>query len=295
MNVHSAYSQNLYSYQYTTPTQEVQQNSTQNKEETNKVLGYEVDKNGYFTSKFNKTAGISEDIKISSKSVQEFLKGKTTKDDRFANYDDIDIAKTLGSAYQNLKQKDESITSDKLISQAEKNPSLIQGDVSYMGRLKGLDPKMSPEEFRLQASLVTAEYNNGLTKINEKTPDYIKDIVNFVEDLKEFKNERLRSSVEEIYGALKDDDKATFDSLKDKAKDAITKLNEDRSDAFVGQMFGNQNTKALDDFTSFYMKAQEFFNRSSDEKLNNTQHEIANAFSSLYKQQANLMHLNILA
>ncbi|TKX28005.1 Cj0814 family flagellar-dependent secreted protein, partial [Campylobacter estrildidarum] len=69
----------------------------------NKVLGYEVDKDGYFTSEFNKAAGIPEDIKIHS-STMESLVRVWTKKGLDSTFESIDIAKTIGNAYKILSQ-----------------------------------------------------------------------------------------------------------------------------------------------------------------------------------------------
>ncbi|OEV68226.1 hypothetical protein AJM72_02265 [Campylobacter jejuni] len=45
----------------------------------NKVLGYEVDNEGYFTSEFNKAAGIPEDIKIHSSTMESLVKISTNE------------------------------------------------------------------------------------------------------------------------------------------------------------------------------------------------------------------------
>ncbi|EAJ5193632.1 hypothetical protein RLQ69_000855 [Campylobacter jejuni] len=68
----------------------------------NKVLGYGVDKDGYFTSDFNEAAGIPKDYKIHSNTMQSFL--KTEANGTFQSYKNIDIAKTLGNAYKIVSQ-----------------------------------------------------------------------------------------------------------------------------------------------------------------------------------------------
>ncbi len=312
MNVSQANAYNVYN-NYNQPsvnaTKGVSSDTDEIKTEQNqKVLGYEVDKNGYFSSDLNKAAGISEDIKIDAKSVQSFVDSKTTKTDRFADYDSIDVAKTLHNAYNSLENKE--IKTDKmtdaLINQVKQNPNQIEGNVSYVGRLKGLDENMSADEFRIQIGLVNAQYDGLKDQDLQKAPDHIKDIVNFVSDLKNLKNEQVQNPISSVYNELKDDEKATFKELQQQAKDAIIELNHSRSDNFASLMFGGaqqlgnaqQNAvNSLDDFTAFYMKAQDFFNKSKDDMLDATQTQIKNAFTNLYSQQANLQasQLNLLA
>ena len=77
-----------------------QENST-----SNEVLGYKVDKDGYFTSDFNKTAGIPEDIKIHSSTMESLVKVATNMEGRLSrSFESIDIAKTVGNAYKILSQ-----------------------------------------------------------------------------------------------------------------------------------------------------------------------------------------------
>ena len=68
----------------------------------NKILGYGVDKDGYFTSDFNKAAGIPEDIKIHSSTMENLV--KTWTSGPISSYKDIDIAKTIGNAYKIVSQ-----------------------------------------------------------------------------------------------------------------------------------------------------------------------------------------------
>ncbi|HEB9431602.1 TPA: hypothetical protein RZK50_000763 [Campylobacter coli] len=70
----------------------------------NKVLGYEVDNEGYFTSEFNKAAGIPEDIKIHSSTMESLVKISTNEKNPFRAFESIDIAKTVGNAYKILSQ-----------------------------------------------------------------------------------------------------------------------------------------------------------------------------------------------
>ena len=73
---------------------------------TNEVLGYKVDKEGYFTSEFNKAANIPDDIKIHSSTMQsltDFWANENTSS-MIKTFENIDIAKTVGNAYKILSQ-----------------------------------------------------------------------------------------------------------------------------------------------------------------------------------------------
>ncbi|EIC6817034.1 hypothetical protein LAI44_000925, partial [Campylobacter coli] len=61
---------------------------------SNKVLGYEVDKDGFFTSEFNKAAGIPKDYKIYAKDIENFVNIQTKS--LLSSYINIDIAKSIG-------------------------------------------------------------------------------------------------------------------------------------------------------------------------------------------------------
>ncbi|HEB9289493.1 TPA: hypothetical protein RZK14_001403 [Campylobacter coli] len=68
----------------------------------NKVLGYEVDKDGFFTSDFNEAAGIPKDYKIYAKGAENFVNYITSLN--FKSFTNIDIAKSLGNAYKVFSQ-----------------------------------------------------------------------------------------------------------------------------------------------------------------------------------------------
>ncbi|EOU3816583.1 Cj0814 family flagellar-dependent secreted protein [Campylobacter coli] len=68
----------------------------------NKVLGYEVDKDGFFTSDFNEKAGIPKDYKIYAKSAENLANYITNLD--FKSFANINIAKSLGNAYKVFSQ-----------------------------------------------------------------------------------------------------------------------------------------------------------------------------------------------
>ncbi|EAK4240781.1 hypothetical protein BLN45_02400 [Campylobacter coli] len=69
-----------------------------------KILGYGVDKEGFFTSDFNKAAGLPKDYKIYAKDMQSFVEWETGDRYFYATHTSIDIAKTIGNAYKVLSQ-----------------------------------------------------------------------------------------------------------------------------------------------------------------------------------------------
>ena len=82
-------------------------NSTQSKNSnSNEVLGYKVDKDGFFTAEFNEKAGIPQDYKIHSSTMQNLVKSQTTTQNffYFANFQSVDIAKTIDNAYKIVSQ-----------------------------------------------------------------------------------------------------------------------------------------------------------------------------------------------
>lgn len=69
-----------------------------------KMLGYGVDKDGFFTSDFNEAAGLPKDYKIYAKDMQSFVEWETGDRYFYATHTSIDIAKTIGNAYKVLSQ-----------------------------------------------------------------------------------------------------------------------------------------------------------------------------------------------
>jgi len=71
---------------------------------SSEVLGYKVDKDGYFTDEFNKQAGIPSDYKIHSSTLESLVRSNDIMDPDIKNFKNIDIAKTVGNAYRLLAQ-----------------------------------------------------------------------------------------------------------------------------------------------------------------------------------------------
>ncbi|EAI8943451.1 hypothetical protein CY794_01805 [Campylobacter coli] len=70
----------------------------------NKVLGYGVDENGFFTSDFNEAAGLPKDYKIYAKSAESFVNFQENDNYLFSFFHKVDIAKTIGNSYKILSQ-----------------------------------------------------------------------------------------------------------------------------------------------------------------------------------------------
>ena len=117
---------------------------------SNKVLGYDVDSEGYFTSDFNKAAGIPEDIKIHSGTMESLVKIFTSEKDPFRAFENIDIAKTVGNAYKILSQVvGEDILNSKDSFSLEEIANFPQG-----------------YEFNRQSMQVTKIYNSAKDYLN---------------------------------------------------------------------------------------------------------------------------------
>ena len=78
--------------------------STATNQTSSLVLGYKVDKDGYFTDEFNKQAGIPSDYKIHSSTLESLVRIETQPDYMQRAFDSIDILKTVNNAYKVLSQ-----------------------------------------------------------------------------------------------------------------------------------------------------------------------------------------------
>ena len=78
--------------------------STATNQTSSLVLGYKVDKDGYFTDEFNKQAGIPSEYKIHSSTLESLVRIETQSDYMQRTFDSIDILKTINNAYKILSQ-----------------------------------------------------------------------------------------------------------------------------------------------------------------------------------------------
>ena len=77
-------------------------------------MGYGIDKDGYYTSDFNEAAGIPNDYKIHSSTMESFARIQENMQRGMERFISVDIAKAVGSAYKILSQVvDESILNSK--------------------------------------------------------------------------------------------------------------------------------------------------------------------------------------
>ena len=74
------------------------------KQTSSEVLGYKVDKDGYFTDEFNKQAGIPSEYKIHSSTLESLVNVAEGTSFFSRTFKSIDIAKTAGNAYKILSQ-----------------------------------------------------------------------------------------------------------------------------------------------------------------------------------------------
>ncbi|TQR39927.1 hypothetical protein DMB95_09535, partial [Campylobacter sp. MIT 12-8780] len=68
------------------------------------VLGYGVDKEGFFTSDFNEAAGLPKDYKIHAEGAKKFVNFQQSSDYFLSTHTKVDFAKTLGNAYKVFSQ-----------------------------------------------------------------------------------------------------------------------------------------------------------------------------------------------
>ena len=78
--------------------------STATNQTSSLVLGYKIDKDGYFTDEFNKQAGIPSNYKIHSSTLESLVRIETQSDYMQRTFDSIDILKTVNNAYKILSQ-----------------------------------------------------------------------------------------------------------------------------------------------------------------------------------------------
>ena len=97
---------NTYTQSYKTSinSKQVASLSTATNQTSSLVLGYKIDKDGYFTDEFNKQAGIPSDYKIHSSTLESLVRIETQSDYMQRAFDSIDILKTVNNAYKILSQ-----------------------------------------------------------------------------------------------------------------------------------------------------------------------------------------------
>ena len=109
-------------------------------EAVDKILGYGVDKEGYFTSDFNEAAGLPKDFKIYAKDIENLLDSFSSSD--LKAFSSVDITKSLKNIYNLFTQispKNNSTfyTKDDLAS----FPAAFIYDETSLNFIKGYDFK----------------------------------------------------------------------------------------------------------------------------------------------------------
>ncbi|ASQ30026.1 hypothetical protein CAV_0358 [Campylobacter avium LMG 24591] len=199
-------------------------------EAVDKILGYGVDKEGYFTSDFNEAAGIPKDFKLNAKEVEKSISLFQKEAPFFKFFSKIDLAQTYANAYNAFFKENKSddfiVNGDDLIVFASSSmKTFISGESSIYGKLAGLDkntsgkdirkienfmalnpiqdlPNSLPSEgwsinsdfFKISVYVKSSQtYNLGsdITKLAQSLRDEYKDLVNSNISLDEFKEKYL--------------------------------------------------------------------------------------------------------
>ena len=199
-------------------------------EAVDKILGYGVDKEGYFTSDFNEAAGIPKDFRLNAKDVEKSISLFQKDAPFFKFFSKIDLAQTYANAYNAFSKENKSddfiVNGDDLIVFANSSmKTFISGENSIYGKLAGLDKNVSDKDIRkienfmalnpiqdLPSSLPSEgwdinsdffkisiyakssqTYNLGsdITKLAQSLRDEYKDLVNSNISLDEFKEKYL--------------------------------------------------------------------------------------------------------
>ena len=71
-------------------------------EAVSEILGYSVDKEGYFTADFNEAAGLPKDFKIYAKDIENLLDSFSSSD--LKAFSSVDIAQSLKNIYKLFTQ-----------------------------------------------------------------------------------------------------------------------------------------------------------------------------------------------
>ena len=199
-------------------------------EAISEILGYGVDKEGYFTSDFNEAAGIPKDFRLNAKDVEKSISLFQKDAPFFKFFSKIDLAQTYANAYNAFSKENKSddfiVNGDDLIVFANSSmKTFISGENSIYGKLAGLDKNVSDKDIRkienfmalnpiqdLPSSLPSEgwdinsdffkisiyakssqTYNLGsdITKLAQSLRDEYKDLVNSNISLDEFKEKYL--------------------------------------------------------------------------------------------------------
>lgn len=158
------------------------------------ILGYKVDKDGYFTNEFNKDAGIPDDYKIHSDTIKSLVNVRTNKGDFTRSFKAIDIAKTVGNAYKVLTQLvDEKTLNSKesfTIDEISKFPQGYEYNdrtlkitkkyntiADYMSGATSFDAKKNGDTFSITTTFYNSSTYNYYTNGNKLKPSTYKSLL----------------------------------------------------------------------------------------------------------------------
>ncbi|WP_300704139.1 hypothetical protein [uncultured Campylobacter sp.] len=142
-----------------------------------KILGYGVDKEGYFTADFNEAAAIPKDFKINAQDALMIASTFLAHSAYFIIHTDIDLAKTYSNAYNAYNNKGYENSNPisngaNLTSFISYNPRQYVSSQSTMGgKIAGFDKNVSDKEIKdfknfmeankIQVTGIGASYENS--------------------------------------------------------------------------------------------------------------------------------------
>ncbi|MBZ7964485.1 Cj0814 family flagellar-dependent secreted protein [Campylobacter sp. 2457A] len=152
-------------------TQETNSNLVSDKSKAiNKILGYGVDEDGFFTSDFNEAAGIPKDYKIYAKGMENFANEYYKRiNNTFVN---VDFAKTIGNAYKLFSQiapdtKSNSFT----LEQLQSMPVAFVYDVDTFEITKTFNQDEAKDYYKVVPPYVNESHNATQTYPNKNFID----------------------------------------------------------------------------------------------------------------------------
>ncbi|NDJ26658.1 hypothetical protein DMB95_02540 [Campylobacter sp. MIT 12-8780] len=178
----NSYSNYANTFNSQTKTQNLNENSTQTNalnssisnlvqdksKAVSQVLGYGVDKEGFFTSDFNEAAGLPKDYKIYAKDIQKFVDYHNSS---ALTHTDIDIAKTLANAYKIFSQ----LIQDELNSDTFSQKQIQNLPIGYEFDTKNLNVLKiykNSQDFKSAISNESSLQNKNTRLWHSFAPDY---------------------------------------------------------------------------------------------------------------------------
>ncbi|WP_171000319.1 Cj0814 family flagellar-dependent secreted protein [Campylobacter estrildidarum] len=135
-----------------------------------KILGYGVDEDGFFTSDFNEAAGIPKDYKIYAKGMENFANEYYKRiNNTFIN---VDFAKTIGNAYKLFSQiaPDTNLNSFTL-EQLQSMPAAFVYDVDTFEITKTFNQNEAKDYYKVVLPYVNESHNATQTYPNKNFID----------------------------------------------------------------------------------------------------------------------------